>query len=101
MNAIIESHRREIVYLCRKHQVNELYLFGSALRADFATESDIDFLVVFDREKTTNGFHQYFDFKEKLEALLDRPVDLVCYGSIRNPFFKEEIEETKRMIYAA
>lgn len=101
MNELIDSHREAIIDLCRKHGVKEFYLFGSALRPDFAKGSDIDFLVVFDRERTDNAFHQYFDCKQDLETLLERPVDLVCLHSIRNPYFKEEVEETKRLIYAA
>ena len=101
MIPLIESNHHEIVTLCRKHGVKELYLFGSALRPDFADGSDIDFLVVFDREATDNAFSQYMDCKEDLEILFERPVDLVCLHSIKNPYFKEEVDETKRIIYAA
>jgi predicted nucleotidyltransferase len=34
--------------ICRRHQVRELSLFGSALREDFGPKSDFDFLVEFD-----------------------------------------------------
>jgi predicted nucleotidyltransferase len=64
-------------------------------------DSIVDFLVELDYGKTSNAFHQYFDFKAGLEELLARPVDLVCYRSIRNPYFKREVDETKRTIYAA
>ena len=33
---------------CRKWQIRELSLFGSALRDDFRPDSDVDLLVVFD-----------------------------------------------------
>lgn len=101
MNTLIESRREAISDLCRKHGVTELYLFGSALRDDFGANSDIDFLVDFDYGKSANAFHQYFDFKSGLEELLEHPIDLICYRSIRNPYFKQEVEETKQAIYAA
>lgn len=37
----------EIAALCEEYGVEELSLFGSALRADFRPDSDVDFLVVF------------------------------------------------------
>jgi predicted nucleotidyltransferase len=78
-----------------------LYLFGSASREDFGPDSDIDLAVVFSREDFAGSFDQYFDFKAELEQLFQRPVDLVCAGSIRNSVFRRELDATKRLIYAA
>ena len=41
----------------------------------------------------------YFEFKFALEDLLKRPVDLVEYNAVKNPYFKEELDETKQLIY--
>ena len=41
----------------------------------------------------------YFEFKFTLEDLLKRSVDLVEYSAVRNPYFKEEFDETKQLIY--
>ena len=60
-----------------------------------------DFLVVFQREAATNAFSQYFDFKEALERVLSREVELVCFDAIRNPHFKQEVEATRQSLYAA
>lgn len=98
---IIDEKVKEIANLCRKHRVRELYLFGSALREDFGPHSDIDLGVVFARDGVAGSFDQYFDFKTGLEQLLDRPVDLVCIASVRNPIMRRELDETKRLIYAA
>ncbi|MFH0824368.1 MAG: nucleotidyltransferase domain-containing protein, partial [Pseudomonadota bacterium] len=35
---------------CRRHHITKLAIFGSYLRQDFGPQSDIDFLVEFDRE---------------------------------------------------
>jgi predicted nucleotidyltransferase len=91
----------QIGELCRQHGVKELYLFGSALREDFGPDSDVDLGVVFSRNGVAGSFDQYFDFKSELERLLGRPVDLVCVASVRNSVLRRELDETKRLIYAA
>jgi len=99
--SIVDETREDIVQLCEKYGVKELYLFGSALRDDFGPQSDIDVAVVFSRAGVAGSFDQYFDFKTELEQLLGRSVDLVCMGSVRNCVFRRELDETKRLIYAA
>lgn len=91
----------ELRALCEKHQVLRLDVFGSVLTPDFGDKSDIDFLVTFVRGSNINAFHQYFEFKEALEDLLGRNVDLVCANAIRNPYFKEEVEKNSQPLYAA
>ncbi len=46
------------------------------------------------------ALRQYFGFKEGLEQLLGRPVDLV-EGTIENPFVLSSVEESKELLYAA
>jgi len=98
---IVDKNAEQIGLLCRKYSVKELYVFGSALREDFGACSDIDLAVVFSRSGVAGSFDQYFDFKTEMELLLQRPVDLVCAVSIRNSIFRRELDETKRLIYAA
>lgn len=99
--SIVDETKRQIIQLCKKYGVKELYLFGSALREDFGPQSDIDMAVVFSRAGVAGSFDQYFDFKAELEQLLGRSVDLACIGSVRNSVFRQELDETKRLIYAA
>jgi predicted nucleotidyltransferase len=99
--SIVDESKLEIFQLCEKYAVKELYLFGSALREDFGPQSDIDMAVVFSRAGIAGSFDQYFDFKAELEQLLGRSVDLVCVGSFRNSIFRRELDDTKRLIYAA
>jgi uncharacterized protein len=99
--SIVDEKTEQISGLCRKHGVKELSLFGSALREDFGPHSDIDLGVVFSRNGVAGSFDQYFDFKSELEQLLGRPVDLVCVASVRNSVLRRELDETKRLIYAA
>lgn len=94
-------NKEQIRALCPQFHVKELYLFGSALREDFSGESDIDFAVRFDREGFVGSFDQYFDFKAELEKIVARPVDLVCLPAVRNQTFREQLESTKDLVYAA
>ncbi len=98
----IELHREELRALCRRFHVRRLDLFGSAARGDFDPErSDIDFLVAFDRGAPQHPFDAYFGFKEALEELFRRPVDLVEAGAVRNPYLKASIEGSREPVFEA
>ena len=99
--SIVDKNTKQIASLCRKYSVKELSVFGSALREEFGSDSDIDLAVVFSRNGVSGSFDQYYDFKTELENLLQRPVDLVCAVSVRNSIFRRELDDTKRLIYAA
>jgi predicted nucleotidyltransferase len=78
MHAEIAEKRLDLMALCRRYGVVRLEVFGSASRGgDFKPErSDVDFLVTF-MPAARNDLAAFADFKEALEALLGRPVDLV------------------------
>jgi predicted nucleotidyltransferase len=78
MHSEISKHRAELSVLCEAYGVERLEIFGSGARVtDFDTSrSDADFLVTF-RPAFRNDLSAFTDFKEALEALLGRPVDLV------------------------
>ena len=46
-NSKIKIRSEEIAEFCKKNHIRKLSLFGSVLRDDFNSESDIDFLVEF------------------------------------------------------
>lgn len=72
----IRVPREEIEAFCRKWQIQELAIFGSALREDFREDSDVDILVTF-QPGTHWGFDQWMAMTYELEDLLGRRVDLV------------------------
>lgn len=97
---LIELNMQQIYELCQAHNVKTLSVFGSILTNRFDDDSDVDLLVDFNSEITHNNYaDNYFNFYYALKSLLGRDVDLVDYSSIKNPYFKEEIEETHREIY--
>lgn len=102
MDPSIAQHCREIADICRRYRVHRLELFGSAVGEHFdADRSDVDFLVEF--EPLAEGEHAdaYFGLLESLGSLLSRPIDLVMVGAIRNRYFREAIEPTRTLLYAA
>ena len=102
MVAVVESKRDLIAAICRKHRVQRLFAFGSALRDDFRPgESDVDLLVEFESMDGYDRANAYFDMLEELEALLGVKVDLVMAGAVKNRYISAEIERTKQMLYAA
>lgn len=96
---ILEVNREAINFLCEKHKVAKLYAFGSVLSSAFNEESDVDFLVEFHIQNIDRYVTNFFTLKEGLETLFNREVDLIEYRSVSNPYFKEEIDETKSLLY--
>lgn len=97
---LIENNLPQIFALCQKHKVDKLYAFGSVLTPKFNDQSDIDILVNFNSDINHNNYaDNYFDFHNALRNLFNRKIDLVDESSLRNPCFKEELEETKHLIY--
>jgi hypothetical protein len=92
--------QEEIDAFCRKWRIQELSLFGSVLREDFAPRSDVDVLVTFSPQARWSLF-DFVDMQEELEALFQRDVDLVSLGGLRNPFRRHEILRTRQIVYAA
>jgi uncharacterized protein len=102
VHQLIESKRRQIEDLCRRLDVRRLDLFGSATGASFdAATSDVDVLVEFDMRPGFDYFDTFFALKEGLEEIFGRPVDLVSTSSIRNPYFRQTVMETRESLYAA
>lgn len=102
MREEIKNKFSSIRELCESHAVKELYLFGSATDKNALDINDFDFTVLFmsDLDPLLRG-EFYFSLKSQLEKLLERSVDLVSYSTIRNPVFKQAVDESKLKIYAA
>jgi uncharacterized protein len=96
----VEQKRAEVAELCRRFRVRELKIFGSAVTGTYSPEnSDLDFVAEFADTQTTDYPNRYLDFAESLEQLFHRPVDLVTRRSLRNPYFRAEVERTAQVVY--
>ncbi len=81
------------------HKVKELYAFGSVLTEKFNSNSDIDLVVDFEPIDVLLYADNYYDFKFSLQEILKRPVDLLEEKAIKNPYFKQNINQQRRLIY--
>ncbi len=96
---ILKDHMPEFKMLCEQHEVDKIYLFGSAVGAGFTDQSDIDLLVRFKKFDLARYFDNYLSFKESLKTLLGRDVDLTEEQTLKNPILIKSIENSKKLIY--
>ena len=103
MHTVIADKKEELAALCRRYDVAKLEVFGSAARGeDFDPEtSDADFLVEFRPTVRPRTLHQYFDLKDALRDVLGRPVDLVEFGAVQNPYLRASINKSRELVYAS
>ncbi len=98
---LIELNMQRIIDLCLKHKVKTLAVFGSILTDRFNDQSDVDLLVNFDTtdHEKWDYVTNYFDFRDALERLIGRKVDLVVEKGLKNKYFIANVNRTKQMIY--
>ena len=96
---VIQEHIDAIRQLCEDYQVAEMYVFGSVLTDQFLSDSDIDFLVKFSGVDPLEYFDNFMDFKEDLEKLFSRSVDLVEIQTLKNPILIRSIDRNKKILY--
>ena len=85
--------------LCRRYGIKELAVFGSVVRGESRSDSDIDVLVEF-QPGVRNGLFAFVRLQQELEAILGRNVDLVPKDGLK-PIIREHVISTSRVIYAA
>lgn len=90
---IEETLKRFKPFLKEKFKVKEIGIFGSYLRGEEAEESDVDILVEF---YEPIGW-EFVDFKEFLEEVLGKEVDLVTIRALK-PQLRDKI--LKEVVYA-
>lgn len=98
---LIELNLQRIFDLCKLHKVKSLSVFGSILTDRFNEQSDVDLLVDFetvDHEKF-DYVSSYFGFRDALERLFGRKVDLIEEKGLRNRYFIANVNRTKQTIY--
>ncbi len=102
MISLVAQKRNELAALCRQFKVRRLDLFGSAAKDSFSdASSDLDFVVSFSEQDPGEYTRCYFSLAQALEKLFHRDVDLLTERSIRNPYFRQAIEQTREPVYGA
>lgn len=97
---LIKDRYAGFIELCRSHNVETVYAFGSSVTGGFNPKtSDIDLLVSVDIDDPVSRGETLLHLWDGFEALFKRKVDLLTGESIRNPYLKSSIERTKKLIY--
>lgn len=74
----------EVAAFCQRHHIRKLAFFGSVLRDDFGSDSDVDVLVEFEPGHIPGL--QFFSMERELSEILGRKVDLNTPSFISSSF---------------
>ncbi|MFH0938402.1 MAG: nucleotidyltransferase family protein [Planctomycetota bacterium] len=94
----IEISKQSIAEFCYLRHIRRLALFGSILREDFGSESDIDVLVEFE-PGATPGF-EFIGIQDELSDIMGYPVDLHTPASL-SKYFRDEVLREAEALYDA
>ncbi len=96
----INQHLPKIKALFKLHKIKNAYVFGSVLTNKFDEKSDVDFLINFnDYSDPLKVGQSIWDIEDELELITNRKVDLLIERSLKNPYFIQELNNTKQLIY--
>ena len=76
-----------------KFHIKKIGVFGSFVRGEQTTESDVDVLVEFEENQET--LDNYMDLKFYLEDLFNRRVDIVISNVIKEALKKSIVESVR------
>jgi predicted nucleotidyltransferase len=94
----LQIPRDQIAEFCRRNHIRKLALFGSILREDFRSDSDVDVLVEFEPGHVP-GF-RFIGLQEELSQLFGgRTVDLVTPNFL-NRRIRDEVLRSAEVQYA-
>ena len=88
----IKQIKTAILPILSKHNIKEVYLFGSYARGEAKNSSDVDIYCEHGDIKT---FIDQGILEEELEKALGKEVDIVFIGSKMGDYFREQLEEDK------
>jgi predicted nucleotidyltransferase len=97
-NAALEIDQDELAEICRRYQVRELSVFGSAAHGTMRPDSDVDVLVEF-LPQAEIGLLEYAGLMLDLSALIGRKVDLVSKSGLK-PLIRNSVLEEAQLLYA-
>jgi predicted nucleotidyltransferase len=99
----IRLPKEKIADFCRRNNILELSVFGSALRDDFGPDSDVDMLVEFESGKEP-GLMEIVRIENELSEILGHKVDLVERLSVErseNYIRRRHILQSVETVYVA
>ncbi len=88
MDKSIDDQRDAILEIAQKYGVKRVSVFGSMARGDYASDSDVDFIIEVDGQPKAPWFPG--GLVAELERLLGKRVDVVEIDSI-NPRIRDNV----------
>jgi uncharacterized protein len=79
---VLGPYRERIIEIARAYRASDIRVFGSVARGSATRESDVDFLVDFDRDRRTRSTLRTIDLADELGELLGRHVDVATEDSL-------------------
>jgi predicted nucleotidyltransferase len=98
MSPAIKIDRKRIAEFCMRNHIQELALFGSVLRDDFHSESDVDVLVKFEHGFRV-GLIRLASMEIELSEIIGRKVDLRTPNDLSR-YFRDKVVASAEVIYA-
>jgi predicted nucleotidyltransferase len=86
----------QIAAFCRRHHIRRLAFFGSVLREDFQSDSDVDVLVEYAPDHIPGL--AFFAMQAELSQILGRQVDLNTPRFI-SPYFRQQVQAEAEVVY--
>lgn len=98
IRAEIEFDREALDAFCRRHGIRSLSLFGSAVRGEFDSESDVDLLVEFEHGRVP-GLIRLAGMEFELAPIFGgRDVELRTFEDL-SPYFRDEVRALAEPVY--
>ncbi|HRK87626.1 MAG TPA: nucleotidyltransferase domain-containing protein [Anaerolineales bacterium] len=98
----IKIPRKKLEAFCRKYRIQKLAFFGSVLREDFRSTSDVDILIEFEKGFTPGL--AFYAMPDELKKIFGRDVDLLTYRGLqrsKNQIRRKSILESAQVYYVA
>jgi predicted nucleotidyltransferase len=99
LSSHVEIPQKKIADFCKRYKVSRLALFGSVLREDFRSDSDVDILVAFNPSARVT-FMTLGRMKRELSEIFNRHVDLVPEEGLK-PSIRREVLASAQEVYAS
>ena len=91
-NQLLQSKRQEIIQIVAQHGAYNVRVFGSVARGEARPDSDVDFLVNLEANRSLLDLARLL---RELQTLLNRPVDVVTEAGLRPRLRPQVLKEAR------
>ena len=95
--AALPFDTHKLIEICRQNDITKTGIFGSMVRGEFTSQSDIDVLVCFSKPKSLLNV---VALERQISKSLGRKVDLLTEAAI-SPYLRDKIKQELVVIYEA